>query len=95
MLDFLPKLPFRSPEHVFKDMRAQISGGPNSVMEVLRAGTTDEAKAIEDYKVGASIARAFGDPQTATLLDHIRQDETHHLSELNKRVREIMFGGKR
>ena len=75
---FPPELPFmKSSETVV-----------NSVTRLVG----DEAKAIRDYAEAAAYARGRRDIQTADLFEHIRSEEMQHLAELNKRMKEVLYG---
>ena len=76
--DFPPKLPWGG-----------VPGRPKALSEILSYSIREEVKAIADYEYGVIKAREAGDLKTASLLEHIRQEEQHHKDELVKRLQEV------
>lgn len=86
MLGNLPRFPPRL-------LPARRRGYVN-LFSLLSSRAREEAKAAAQYSVDADKARSIGDLTTASLLDHIREEELHHLAELNRRIKEYLRRGK-
>lgn len=56
------------------------------IASTLRSSLSDEIRAYQDYQESASAVREAGDTQTAELLEHIAEEEFHHMDELRKRL---------
>lgn len=59
------------------------------IIGLLNLSSTEEAKAVADYRLRSKIAEEHGDTISAALLEHIADEEEQHLIEFNARVDEL------
>lgn len=62
---------------------------PPSVQQGLRDSMGEELTAAQWYRERAKHARKQNDDKTATLYDHIADEESHHYWEFNSRLASI------
>ena len=85
-MEFLPGFPPSFPPDFFVRRATKL---PKRVTAILIHNLESEHNAVKDYIYGADKARAEGDLKTAAMLDHIKSEEQHHVSELLKRLEEL------